>query len=168
MLEKLAKRLKRFRLDEVEFILEKDCQKEVLNLLKQGKLCLHGDVYEYLSERNQAYKISYFELKGETQINVAQAVEIFLKNHVEHNCKEWTKKTYISIFKTNILPYFKGSMLSELEMKDILEFNEWLKSKQLSDLRTKNTMALLNQLFKYFQNQGVIDKRCEFVVRRIK
>ncbi len=56
-------------------------------------------------------------------------------------------------------------MLNDLDLDKILEFYEWLRGQ--SDLRTKNTMALLNQLIHYFQELGVIDKLCEFRVQRI-
>ena len=39
--------------------------------------------------------------------------------------------------------------------------------KGLKPRRIKNTMALLNQLIKYYQNLGVIEKTCNFQVKRL-
>lgn len=33
--------------------------------------------------------------------------------------------------------------------------------------RIKNILALLNQILKYYQNLGVIDRKCVFQVRRL-
>lgn len=47
------------------------------------------------------------------------------------------------------------------------EFYYYCKNRNLSSRELKNTLALLNQLIKYFQNLGVIDKTCNFQVRRL-
>lgn len=167
MIEKIAKRLKRFTLSEIELIVGFECINLIETLIKEGKLKVCGKYYEYIEPKIENFKIVSSDGTKERQISIQEAVGIFLKHYAEPNCKTWTVKTYISIFKTNILPYFKNRMLNDLDLDGILEFYEWLKSKNLSELRTKNTMALLNQLIHYFQGLGMIDRRCEFSVQRI-
>ena len=42
-----------------------------------------------------------------------------------------------------------------------------MQKKQLSERRIKNILTHLNQIIKYFQNEGYIDKICIFEVKRI-
>ena len=42
-----------------------------------------------------------------------------------------------------------------------------MQNKQISERRIKNILTLLNQIIKYFQNEGYIDKTCIFEVKRI-
>ncbi len=39
--------------------------------------------------------------------------------------------------------------------------------KDLKVCRIKNTMALLNQIIKYLQNLGIIERTCNFQVKRL-
>ena len=41
------------------------------------------------------------------------------------------------------------------------------KNRNLCAKRIKNTLTLLNQLLKYYQNRGIISKKCVFEVKRI-
>lgn len=167
MIEKIMKRLKRFTINELELISGVNCSNIIREFLKLGKLKTCGNFYEYVEFKTCDFEIVTSSEVVLKEILIKDAIEMFLKSYAKPNCKTWTVKTYISIFKTNILPYFKNSKLNDLDLDAVLEFYEWLKSKRLSDLRTKNTMALLNQLLHYFQDLGVIDKRCEFKVQRI-
>lgn len=167
MIEKIAKRLKRFSLKEFELIAGVECGDKIAEMVANGKLKICGKYYEYVEPKVENFRIVTSNDVVPSEITVKKAIEIFLRNYATPNCKTWTVKTYISIFKTNILPYFKNKLLNDLDLDKILEFYEWLKNKNLSDLRTKNTMALLNQLLHYFQELGVIDERCKFKVQRI-
>ena len=42
-----------------------------------------------------------------------------------------------------------------------------VRSRNLPPKVLKNTLALLNQMIKYFQNLGIIDRTCNFQVRRL-
>ena len=42
-----------------------------------------------------------------------------------------------------------------------------MQMKQISERRIKNILTLLNQIIKYFQNEGYINKTCVFEVKRI-
>jgi len=52
-------------------------------------------------------------------------------------------------------------------LDDIQKFYYFCKGKNLPPKVLKNTLALLNQMIKYFQNLGIIDRTCNFQVRRL-
>ena len=58
-------------------------------------------------------------------------------------------------------------MLNYITCNDIQEFYCFCKSRNFPPRVLKNTLALLNQLIKYYQNLGVIDKTCNFQVKRL-
>ena len=45
-------------------------------------------------------------------------------------------------------------------------FNEY-KLKKLPPKTIRNNLSLLNQIIKYYQNLGIIDRKCVFQVRRL-
>ena len=52
-------------------------------------------------------------------------------------------------------------------IKDAQSFKRYLQENKVSEPRIKNILALLNQIIKYFQNEGYIEKTCIFEVKRI-
>ena len=66
-IEKLAKRLKDFTLDEIEMIAECDCKTELDHLLNDGKIVFEQGLYKYV----EIFKEKTFELypKPELKIN---------------------------------------------------------------------------------------------------
>ena len=53
-IEKLARHLKEFTLDEIEMIAECDCKTELERLLNEGKLVFEQELYKYQS-RNLSF-----------------------------------------------------------------------------------------------------------------
>lgn len=94
-------------------------------------------MYEYVEELPESYKIEYFKEGKSVELTIYEAIKIFLKRYAEPNCKPWTFKTYVSIFKTNIIPYFKDGLLNDLDLDAVLDYYIWLKKKKLSPQRTK-------------------------------
>lgn len=90
-----------------------------------------------------------------------------MKNYVQKNCKQGTVKNYNSIFKMHILPAFGDKKLNDISIEDIKNFYVECKNRNLCAKRIKNTLALLNQLLKYYQNRGIIAKKCVFQVKRL-
>ena len=90
-----------------------------------------------------------------------------MKEYVKEYCKFETYRNYRSIFNFNILPYLKGKLLNNIETEEIKSVYNACKMKGLKPRRIKNTMALLNQLIKYYQNLGIIEKTCNFQVKRL-
>ena len=66
-----------------------------------------------------------------------------------------------------IVPYFKDFKLRDISVPDIENFRKVMRNKPVSERRIKNILCLLNQIIKYFQNNGTIPKTCIFEVKRI-
>ena len=167
-IEKLARHLKEFTLDEIEMIAEYDCKTELKHLLNESKLVFEQGTYKISKEK----AVSNFELfvipKNKiSPIKIEDAVAYFLKNYVKEYCKFETYRNYNSIFNFNILPYLKGYFLNNIGINEIKVVYHACISRGLKPRRIKNTMALLNQLIKYYQNIGVIEKMCNFQVKRL-
>ena len=71
------------------------------------------------------------------------------------------------MLKYYIAPFYKNKNLNDINCNDIQEFYYFCKGRNLPPKVLKNTLALLNQMIKYFQNLGIIDKTCNFQVRRL-
>ena len=65
------------------------------------------------------------------------------------------------------MPYFRNYKLKDIMVTDIENFRKVMQNKKISERRIKNILTLLNQIIKYFQNEGYIDKTCIFEVKRI-
>ena len=63
--------------------------------------------------------------------------------------------------------YNIGTKLLAKLNDDIKSFYVECKNRNLCAKRIKNTLALLNQLLKYYQNRGIISKKCVFQVKRL-
>ncbi len=168
-IEKLAKHLKEFTLDEIEMIAECDCKTELKHLLNDGKLVLENDLYKF-----QEVEILTFDIFAmqkckncEFGYKFSSAVNYFLVNYVKINCKKSTYRKYCNQFKSDIIPYFKNKNIDDIEIGDIYKFYQWCIEREFKPLKIKNTLVLLKQLIKYFQEQGFIEPKCVFQVRRI-
>ena len=167
-IEKLAKHLKEFTLDEIEMIAECDCKTEIELLLKEGKLDFENRVYKYQEEKQkQDYIVCSVQNTNFKIINFENAIEYFLENYVRKNCKNTTFRRYNAAFKHYIYPFFKNKNLNDTSCSDIQDFYYFCREKSLPPKVLKNTLALLNQIIKYYQNLGIIDRTCNFQVRRL-
>ena len=166
-IEKLAKHLKEFTLDEIEMIAECDCKTELEHLLNGDKIVFEQGLYKYVEISMKIDFGIFLATDNKQELNFEQAVNIFIENYAKKHCKKRTYETYESIFKVNITPFFRKYCLNNINQELVIDFYKKCKSRQLGTRRLKNTMTLLNQLIKYFQNLGVIDKSCNFQVRRL-
>lgn len=167
-IEKLAKHLKEFTRNEIEMISECDCKTELERLLNEGKLVFEQGSYKIKEEKTKEnFELFIIPKNKITPIKFEKAVKYFMKNYVDKYCKYETYKNYNSIFKFNILPYLRGKFLNKIGIDDVKEVYINCINRNLQPRRIKNTMALLNQLIKYFQNLGVINKTCNFQVKRL-
>ena len=167
-IEKLARHLKEFTLDEIEMIAEYDCKTELKHLLNEGKLVFEQGKYKIPEEKpNSNFELFIIPKNKITPIKIENAVAYFLKNYVNKYCKFETYRNYRSIFNFNILQYLKGYFLNNIGTDEVKTVYNACLSRVLKPRRIKNTMALLNQLIKYYQNLGVIDKTCNFQVKRL-
>ena len=167
-IEKLAKHLKEFTLNEINMIAECDCETELEYLLNSNKICFEQGLYKYKENINsENYEIFITSNRNIQNISSKDAFERFLNDYVKNNCKLETYKRYSSVIKYHLLPYFKNKNLAEICNNDIKElFNEY-KLKKLPPKTIRNNLSLLNQIIKYYQNLGIIDRKCVFQVRRL-
>lgn len=167
-IEKLAKYLKEFTLDEIEMIAECDCKTELERLLNEGKIVFEQGLYKYREEKpKQEFIICTKHATNFQVITFDFATNYFLENYAKNNCKYSTFRKYRSSLKYHILPFFMDKKLNDITCNDIQEFYYFCKSRNLSPKVLKNTLALLNQIIKYFQNLGIIDRKCVLQVKRL-
>ena len=112
-IEKLAKYLKEFTLDEIEMIAECDVSAELEKLIAQGKLSLENDIYKYQNFENEVEFAVFTNSKAENEnITLKTVSEIFMKDYAVNFCKPNTIKTYTAILRTNVIPIL-GNKKSE-------------------------------------------------------
>lgn len=167
-IEKLAKHLKEFTLDEINMIAECDCKTELERLLNSNKIVFEQGLYKYKENINsENYEIFITSNRNIQNISSKDAFEKFLNDYVKNNCKIETYKRYSSVIKYHLLPYFKSKELSEICNNDIKELFDEYKLKKLPPKTIRNNLSLLNQIIKYYQNLGIINRKCIFQVRRL-
>ena len=167
-IEKLAKRLQEFTLDEIEIIAEADLGTVLEQLLNEGKIAFEQGRYRYVEKAETIdYAIFSAEAKGNEPLNFETAVKYFLEKYAKTSCTKRTYETYESIFRINILPFFRGKIVQEITIGDIKAFYTSCKTRNLGHRRLKNTLTQLNQLLKYCKSQGLISKCCSFQVKRL-
>ena len=167
-IEKLAKRLREFTLDEIEMIAEADLETELEQLLNEGKIAFEQGCYKYVEKLEAIdYAIFSTEALNDRPLNFETAVKFFLEKYAKTTCTKRTYETYESIFRINILPFFRGKIIQEITIDDIKAFYSNCKTRNLGHRRLKNTLTQLNQLLKYFKSQGLVSKCCSFQVKRL-
>ena len=130
---------------------------------------LSGNKFEYveLVKTEEKFKIvdKNIECKN-SDITVVQACEMFL-DLKQQTLTEQSFQAYKTFIYSKIIPYFKVDLLKNIMIKDAQSFKRYLQENKVSEPRIKNILALLNQIIKYFQNEGYIEKTCIFEVKRI-
>ena len=166
---KVAKRLKTFTLDDIVMFCEIDFATAKRFLQESENIKPVGNKFEYVEavKTEEKFKIvdKNIECKN-SDITVVQACEIFL----DLKCQPLTEQSY-QAYKTfvysKIIPYFKDFLLKDITTQDAHNFKKYLQENKVTEPRIKNILALLNQIIKYFQNEGYIEKTCIFEVKRI-
>ena len=144
-IEKLARHLKEFTIDEIEMIAECDCKTELEHLLNEGKLLFEQGLYKYQEEKpRQEFIICAKQTTNYQVITIDAAIEYFLKNYVKNNCKYNTYRRYRGILQQHISPFFKNKNLNDITCNDIQEFYYFCKERNLPPKVLKNTLALIN------------------------
>jgi len=171
---KIAKKLKTFTLDDLIIMgdLDENLTIETMNkLVTENKIKLAGKFFEYteVQQRKENYRIinKNIEVKN-SEITMIEAIKTFLIICKNKNLSDWTLKTYKTLFNSQIIPYFKEFKLKNIAVEDISKFKIYMQNNKTSERRVKNILALLNQLIKYFQNEGCIERTCIFKVKRLE
>lgn len=167
-IEKLAKYLKEFTLDEISMIAEVDCKTELEHLLNGDKIVFENGKYKYVETDKQEDFIIYTNKKLlKKKISAQAAFQNFMVDYVKKNCKVETYVRYRSVIKYHLTPFFTGKNINDINNNDIKEIYVKYKSQNLPPKTIRNNLSLLNQVIKYYQHLGIIDRKCNFQVRRL-
>src|SRR5574344_483900 len=118
-IEKLAKHLKEFTLDEIEMIAEIDCKTAIKQLLNEHKIEFKNDKYYFIEQEISNYGVFTPQNRKEDNLEFKNAVKNFIENYVKKSCKKTTLKYYNSTFKFYIIPFFKDKNLRDVCIQDI-------------------------------------------------
>lgn len=153
-IEKLAKHLKEFTLDEIEMIAECDCQIELEHLLNECKIVFEQGLYRYV----EVSKEKTFELypkptfRKKNNLLFSDLAKDYLANR---KLTKDTLKGYKSQLKFNILPYFGEIQISKITYEMIVDFVQKMKEKY-KPKTASNGVTLLGSILKYAFEQGLI------------
>lgn len=153
-IEKLARHLKEFTLDEIEMIAECDCKTELEHLLNENKMVFEQGLYKYV----EISKARTFELyprptfKKESRLLFSDLAQDYLVNR---KLTKDTLKGYKSQLKYNILPYFGEIQISKITYEMIVDFMQKMKEKY-KPKTASNGVTLLGSILKYAFEQGLI------------
>ncbi len=167
-IEKLAKYLKEFTLDEIEMIAECDVSVELEKLMAEGKLSLENGICKYEDFENNVEFAVFANSEAENKnITLKTVSEIFMKDYAANFCKPNTIKTYTAILRTNVIPILGNKKVREISTEDIKRFYTICKRRGMGERRLKNSLALLNQILKYCKREKLAKTDCDFQVRRL-
>lgn len=152
-IEKLAKHLKEFSLDEINMIAEFDCKTELEHLLNTHKISFEQGMYKYIEKDT----IKTFLLNPKPILKRKNVLfkEIALDYLTNKKLTKDTLKGYKSQLKFNILPYFGDKKLETITYEMIIDFMELLKSKY-KPKTASNGVTLLGSILKYAFLKGYL------------
>lgn len=151
MLEKLARRLKQFTLDEIAMYMENP---DFETLISEGKLKFDGKIYTYINLPNLNFElIEKPELKVKSRILFKDVTKGFL---ADRKLTRNTLKGYKYQLKFNILPYFGEKYLDEITLVMIKEFMHSL-SLKYRPKTVSNGVTLTGSILKWAFDNGFIE-----------
>ena len=166
---KVAKRLKTFTLDDIVMFCEIDTETARAFLQKSENIKVIANNFEYVETIKAEDKFIIIDKNipsKNSDITAVTACKMFLK--VKQNTLTGASfQAYKTFVYSKIIPYFKKFRLKDITIQDIQNFKKYMQENKISERRIKNILAILNQIIKYFQNEGYIDKTCVFEVKRI-
>lgn len=183
----LSKKLKAFTFDEIFLLaeMEKEKLEKCLNeLVENGTLKQDTQGYIYVEhiptmikdiiqssntkkQKTEKFGIFIQSLQEANKVSFYQLVDEFLNEYTIKFCTKNTLKTYKSLCKNNILPFFKNIDTEEVNQDTIKDFYIYCEEKLLTPIRFKNTMALLKQILKYAKDNGFTKNNFDFQVKRL-
>lgn len=165
-IEKLARHLKEFTLDEINMIAECDCKIELEHLLNNNKIVFEQGVYKYVSTSD----FKTFELIKRPNLNLKE--NLIFRNIAQNYIKNRTLtkntiKGYKSLLKYNLLPYFGDMKIGEITYEMIVDFMQKMKEKH--KLKTaSNVVTLLGSILKYAFELGYIKHNPYYGIKNSK
>ena len=166
---KVAKRLKTFTLEDIVMFCDIDMDTANKFIHDSVNIKPLENKFEYIEtiKTEDKFRIVDKNIPSKnSDITVVAACELFLEVK-QKTLTETSFQAYKTFVYSKIIPHFKKFQLKDITIQDIQKFKKYLQENKVSERRIKNILALLNQIIKYFQNEGYIDKTCVFEVKRI-
>lgn len=166
---KVAKRLKTFTFEDIVMFCEISSETAEKFINESENIKLIGNKFEYVETLKAEDKFIVIDKNipsKNSDITVLAGCELFLEIK-QKTLTEASFQAYKTFVYSKIIPYFKKFRLKDITIQDIQNLKKYLQENKISERRIKNILALLNQIIKYFQNEGYIDKSCVFEVKRI-
>ncbi len=167
---KVAKRLKSFTLEDIAMFCDIDVDTAEKFIQDSENIKPFGNKFEYVETTRVENKFRIIDKNIQCEnsdITVVTACEMFLKIK-QPTLTEQSYQAYKTFVYSKIIPYFKKYLLKDVRIQDIQNFRQYLQENKVSERRIKNVLALLNQIIKYFQNEGYIERICVFEVKRLE
>lgn len=163
-IEKLAKHLKEFTLDEIEMIVECDCKTELEQLLNEGKIAFEQGLYKYVEKIEKTFSLfEKPELKNE-KILFKDMAEYYITNR---SLSKNTLKGYKSLLKYNLLPNFGEKYLDEITYAMIVDFMQRMKERYRPKTAS-NAVTLLGSILKSAFQEGYLKTNPYYGVKNSK
>ena len=163
-IEKLAKHLKEFTLDEIEMIAECDCKTELEHLLNEGKIAFEQGLYKYVEKIEKTFSLfEKPELKNE-KILFKDMAEYYITNR---SLSKNTLKGYKSLLKYNLLPNFGEKYLNEISYEMIVDFMQRMKERYRPKTAS-NAVTLLGSILKSAFQEGYLKTNPYYGVKNSK
>lgn len=153
-IERLAKYLKEFTLDEIETIAEFDCKTELEQLLNEDKIVFEQGLYQYV-EKQETKSFELFPEPIFRKTNNLSFGDVAQDYLVNRKLTKDTLKGYKSQLKYNILPYFGETQINKITYEMIVDFMQKMKEKY-KPKTASNGVTLLGSILKYAFEQGLI------------
>ena len=163
-IEKLAKHLKEFTLDEIEMIAECNCKTELEYLFNEGKIAFEQGLYKYVEKVEKTFSLfEKPEFKDEKILFKDIAAHYITSRSLSKN----TLKGYKSLLKYNLLPYFGEKYLNEITYEMIVDFMQRMK-KRYRPKTASNAVTLLGSILKSAFQEGYIKTNPYYGVKNSK
>lgn len=163
-IEKLAKHLKEFTLDEIEMIAECDCKTALEQLLNEDKLVFEQGLYKYVEKVEKSFSLlEKPELKDEKILFKDMAAHYITSRSLSEN----TLKGYKSLLKYNLLPNFGEKYLDEITYEMIVDFMQKMKERYRPKTAS-NAVTLLGSILKSAFQKGYMRTNPYYGVKNSK
>lgn len=153
-IEKLARHLKEFTMDEINMIAECDCKTELVHLMNDGKLVFKQGLYKY-QEPVQQKTFEFMPQPKTCRKNKILFVEMAQYYINKRSLTYSTYKGYRYQLKYNILPFFGEKYIDEISYQMIVNFVIMMKAKY-KPKTASNGVTLVGSILKFAFFEGYI------------
>ena len=136
---------------------EDEAEEILAELVKEEKIIPIGSQYKYLNKtgnlKSSLRLVKKTDKKTILNKNVSfkDAAEYFLTNHVLQNCSPTTFKTYKSLIKHHLNPFFGKMEIKSITQEHIKEFIELKLKEGLQNKRINSCLTLFGNMFNKFK-----------------